>query len=185
MGLLDSLMQGGPDRDDDQDFVNRYDQGPPYAGISDDEAIGRYQQVASELSPEVYQQSAQDALSRMAPEERAQFGQLLQQRAQQHGVDMPGLGQARGEQPAQRRNHCPGHGAPGRPVAGRPGAPLTVEQAKGVVMGREQLDAQAAFERLRGAARSSTRRLADVAKEVTDGQSLPTNRRKLARVRAG
>jgi GAF domain-containing protein len=59
-----------------------------------------------------------------------------------------------------------------------------IEQAKGVVMGREQLDAQAAFERLRGAARSSTRRLADVAKDVTAGQPLPVNRRKLARAPA-
>jgi GAF domain-containing protein len=60
-----------------------------------------------------------------------------------------------------------------------------IEQAKGVIMGREQLDAQTAFERLRGAARSSTRRLADVAKDVTDGQPLPADRRKLARARAG
>jgi GAF domain-containing protein len=60
-----------------------------------------------------------------------------------------------------------------------------IEQAKGVLMGREQLDAQAAFERLRGVARSSTRRLADVAREVTDGQPLPRSRRKLARARAG
>jgi GAF domain-containing protein len=60
-----------------------------------------------------------------------------------------------------------------------------IEQAKGVVMGREQVDAQTAFERLRGAARSSTRRLADVAKDVTDGQPLPTNRRDLAKGRAG
>jgi GAF domain-containing protein len=60
-----------------------------------------------------------------------------------------------------------------------------IEQAKGVVMGREHLDAQAAFERLRGAARSSTRRLADVAREVTDGQPLPASRRELARGRAG
>ena len=60
-----------------------------------------------------------------------------------------------------------------------------IEQAKGVLMGRERLDAQTAFERLRGAARSSTRRLADVAKEVTDGQPLPADRRKLARARAG
>jgi GAF domain-containing protein len=59
-----------------------------------------------------------------------------------------------------------------------------IEQAKGVVMGREQLDAQAAFERLRGAARSSTRRLADVAREVTAGQPLPADRRRLARGRA-
>jgi GAF domain-containing protein len=60
-----------------------------------------------------------------------------------------------------------------------------IEQAKGVLMGRERLDAHTAFERLRGAARSSTRRLADVAKDVTDGQPLPTNRRDLAKGRAG
>jgi len=60
-----------------------------------------------------------------------------------------------------------------------------IEQAKGVIMGRERLDAQTAFERLRGAARSSTRRLADVAKDVTEGQKLPADRRKLARARAG
>jgi GAF domain-containing protein len=59
-----------------------------------------------------------------------------------------------------------------------------IEQAKGVIMGREDLDAQAAIERLRRAARSSTRRLADVAKDVTACQPLPTNRRKLARGRA-
>jgi hypothetical protein len=34
MGLLDSLLQGGQDRDDYQDVVNRYDQGPPSEGIS-------------------------------------------------------------------------------------------------------------------------------------------------------
>jgi GAF domain-containing protein len=60
-----------------------------------------------------------------------------------------------------------------------------IEQAKGVIMGREELDAQAAFERLRRAARSSTRRLADVAKDVTGGQPLPADRRKLARAREG
>jgi len=52
-----------------------------------------------------------------------------------------------------------------------------IEQAKGMVMARERLDAQAAFERLRRAARSSSRRLVDVAREVTAGQPLPlTNR---------
>jgi len=60
-----------------------------------------------------------------------------------------------------------------------------IEQAKGVIMGREELDAQAAFERLRGAARSSTRRLADVAKDVTGGQPLPASGRDRARARAG
>jgi GAF domain-containing protein len=60
-----------------------------------------------------------------------------------------------------------------------------IEQAKGVLMGREDLDAQAAFERLRRAARSSTRRLADVAKDVTGGQPLPASGRDRARARAG
>jgi GAF domain-containing protein len=48
-----------------------------------------------------------------------------------------------------------------------------IEQAKGMVMVRERLDAQAAFERLRRAARSSSRRLADVARDVTAGKPLP------------
>jgi GAF domain-containing protein len=60
-----------------------------------------------------------------------------------------------------------------------------IEQAKGVIMGREQLDAQAAFERLRGVARSSTRRLADVAKDVTAGRRLPADQRKLTKASAG
>jgi GAF domain-containing protein len=60
-----------------------------------------------------------------------------------------------------------------------------IEQAKGVLMGREDLDAQTAFERLRGAARSSTRRLADVARDVTTGQPLPASGRDRARARAG
>jgi AmiR/NasT family two-component response regulator len=59
-----------------------------------------------------------------------------------------------------------------------------IEQAKGVLMNRENLDAQAAFERLRGAARSSTRRLADVARDVTGGQPLPASGRARARARA-
>jgi GAF domain-containing protein len=59
-----------------------------------------------------------------------------------------------------------------------------IEQAKGVLMGREDLDAQAAFERLRGAARSSTRRLADVARDVTGGQPLPASGRDRVRARA-
>jgi len=48
-----------------------------------------------------------------------------------------------------------------------------IEQAKGMLMGRERLDAQAAFERLRRAARSSSRRVADVARDVTAGKPLP------------
>jgi hypothetical protein len=41
-----------------------------------------------------------------------------------------------------------------------------------MLMGRERLDAQAAFERLRRAAGSSSRRVADVARDVTAGNPL-------------
>ena len=41
-----------------------------------------------------------------------------------------------------------------------------VEQAKGVLMEREGMDSRQAFERLRATARSSQRKLIDVAAEV-------------------
>jgi AmiR/NasT family two-component response regulator len=43
---------------------------------------------------------------------------------------------------------------------------VLVEQAKGVLMDREGLSAQAAFERLRRRARARSRRIDDVAREV-------------------
>jgi hypothetical protein len=88
MGLLGGLFG---DQDDDRrqqamDFANRYEQGAPYDGISGQEAYENYNQVAGRIPPDVYQQSAQDAFSRMQPQERVQFGQMLQQQARQHGV---------------------------------------------------------------------------------------------------
>jgi AmiR/NasT family two-component response regulator len=55
---------------------------------------------------------------------------------------------------------------------------LVVEQAKGVLMERERLrlDDQEAFTRLRRAARSSGRKLVEVAREVAAGQALPRGR---------
>ena len=92
MSFLDNLMGGGDDRRSQyQDFVNRYDQGAPYDGISEDEAFNNYQQVAGRIPPDVYQQSAQEAFSRMAPQERMQFGQYLQQQATSQGLPFQDL----------------------------------------------------------------------------------------------
>jgi GAF domain-containing protein len=44
-----------------------------------------------------------------------------------------------------------------------------IEQAKGVLMERERLDAATAYERLRAAARSSSRKVVDLAREVLGG----------------
>jgi GAF domain-containing protein len=51
-----------------------------------------------------------------------------------------------------------------------------IERAKGALMERERLDDQEAFTHLRRAARSSRRKLTDVAREVADGQPLPRTR---------
>ncbi len=84
--LLGGLF-GAQDDDDDrrrgraQDFVSRYEQGPPYQGISDEEAYHNYRQVAGRLSPQEYEESAAEAFQRLSPQERMQFAQMLQQRA--------------------------------------------------------------------------------------------------------
>jgi signal transduction protein with GAF and PtsI domain len=52
---------------------------------------------------------------------------------------------------------------------------MVIEQAKGVLMAHELLDAAAAFERLRSVARSGRRTVAEVAREVLAGVPLPSS----------
>jgi hypothetical protein len=91
MDMLSQLLGGGQNRQQYQDFVSRYDQGAPWDGISDREAYDRYQQVAPQLPPDVYQQSAREAFARLTPEQRVQFGQYLQQQARQQNANIPDL----------------------------------------------------------------------------------------------
>jgi hypothetical protein len=91
MDMLGQLLGGGQRREEYQDFVNRYDTGAPWDGISDQEARSRYQQVAPQLSPEMYQESAQEAFSRLTPQQRLQLGQHLQQQTRQQGYNIPDL----------------------------------------------------------------------------------------------
>jgi hypothetical protein len=76
---------------DQQDFVDRYRQGPQ--AVSRQEAKARYEQVTSELPPEVYQQSAQDVFAQLTPEQRMQLGQALIQSARQQGQSFPDVNQ--------------------------------------------------------------------------------------------
>jgi AmiR/NasT family two-component response regulator len=48
---------------------------------------------------------------------------------------------------------------------------VVIDQAVGVLMERSGLDASTAFERLRRRARSSSRRVADIAQEIVAGRS--------------
>jgi GAF domain-containing protein len=50
---------------------------------------------------------------------------------------------------------------------------VVIEQAKGILMEREQLDPPGAFDRLRKAARARRRRVSEVAAEVVAGDPLP------------
>jgi hypothetical protein len=93
MDMLGQLLGGGQQRQQYQDFVTRYDQGAPWDGISDQEAYSRYQQVAPQLPPDMYQQSAQEAFSRMTPQQRMQLGQHLRQQARQQNMSFPDMDQ--------------------------------------------------------------------------------------------
>jgi hypothetical protein len=93
LGTLDSLLGGGQ-LGKVQDFLQRYEQGAPADGISDQEALDHHDQVAAAASPEEYQQAAGEAFQRMTPEDREQVGQQLQRGAQAHGVDLGGDGPA-------------------------------------------------------------------------------------------
>ena len=90
MDFLNQLM-GGERQQEYRGFTERYDQGPPYERISDEEAANRYDEVAPHLSEEDYRLSAQEAFERMSPEEREEFGRLLREQYQQEGQgDVPG-----------------------------------------------------------------------------------------------
>jgi hypothetical protein len=73
-----------------KDFVNRYEQGDPSEGYSDQEVLKRYGEVSHAVPPDQYAQAAQDALSKLSPEERAEFLRMLQERAAARGVKLPG-----------------------------------------------------------------------------------------------
>jgi hypothetical protein len=95
MNLLQNLLSGGQQQTF-QDFIQRYEQGAPWDGIADHEAVNHYQQVAPHLPQGMYEQSAEQAFAQLTPEQRAEFGQWLQQQAQQRDLGVPDPNQAGG-----------------------------------------------------------------------------------------
>jgi hypothetical protein len=89
--LLGNLFGSPQQRQDYQDFVQRYDQGPPSQGYTGQEVLDRYQQIAPNLSPDAYQQSAAEAFARLSPQERQEFANFLRQRMQEQHVSFPDL----------------------------------------------------------------------------------------------
>jgi len=89
MGFLDSLL-GGETGQQLQDFASRWQSGAGHQ-MSGQEVADKYGQVAPNLTPDQYQASAEEAFSRLTPEQRAEFARWLQAQSQQHGVSVPQL----------------------------------------------------------------------------------------------
>src|ERR671916_2546469 len=82
---------GGPQQQDHRDYLNRFRQGPQ--AVTEGEAASRYGQVAPQLPPDVYHQSAQDVFAQLTPQQRMQLGQALIQSARQQGQSFPDVNQ--------------------------------------------------------------------------------------------
>ena len=89
MGILDELLAGGQRQNEYKEFVNRYERGAPSEGYSDQEVLKRYGEVSHVVPPDQYAQAAQEALSKLSPEERAALVKMLQDRAAARGVMLP------------------------------------------------------------------------------------------------
>ncbi len=77
MGLTDLLQDEGT-RDKLQDFANRYDQGAPWEGISDDEAKEQHDKVAAQIDDFEYEESAKESLDKLEPEQRREVARCLE-----------------------------------------------------------------------------------------------------------
>ena len=136
MGMLDDLLGNEQLQKQYKDFVKRYEQGDPSEGYSDQEVLERYGEVSHAVPTEQYAQAAQEALGKLSPEERAEFLEMLQERAAARGVKLPGkvasdpkdLGRVLTdlhEKPGQLRDIL-GGGSLGQPQAQAPGSnPIT------------------------------------------------------------
>ncbi len=91
MNLLEMLMGSSQTREGFEDFLKRFEDGPPSEGYSDREVMGRYGEVAHKASPSDYKQAARDAFGHLSQEDREEFGQLLAGQARSRRIDLPGV----------------------------------------------------------------------------------------------
>ena len=85
MDMLQDLL-GGQERQSLEDFAGRYKKGAPWDGVTDQEAIDRYRQVAGVLPPDEYEEAARKAFERLTPDQRLEFGRYVQRQAHQQGI---------------------------------------------------------------------------------------------------
>ncbi len=97
MALAD-IFKAIQNRPEYENFVNRYNQGAPWEGYSDEEVLDRYGAVAHSVSSSDYEQAARAAFERLTPEQRAEFARGIQEQAQNRGIQiqLPPSGPAAG-----------------------------------------------------------------------------------------
>jgi len=91
MNLLEMLLGNSQTKEGFKDFLNRFEEGPPWEGYGDQEVLERYGEVAHKVSPSDYQQAARDAFGHLSQADREEFGQLLAGQARSKRLDLPGL----------------------------------------------------------------------------------------------
>lgn len=97
MGLLDMLLGNNEAREGFQDFLKRFEEGPPSEGYEDQEVLDRYGEVSHQVSQSDYQQAARDAFGHLSQQDREEFGQMLAGQAQSRGIDLSGLTPGQGQ----------------------------------------------------------------------------------------
>jgi hypothetical protein len=83
MNLIKDVI--GERQEEFRDFTKRYEQGKPEEGYDDDKVRIRYEQVASGLNDQEFEDSAREAFERMSPQERREFYSQLRQTARREG----------------------------------------------------------------------------------------------------
>jgi len=91
MNLLEMLMGSSQAKEGFKDFLNRFEEGPPWEGYGDQEVLERYGEVAHKVSSSDYEQAARDAFGHLSQADREEFGQLLAGQARSKRLDLPGL----------------------------------------------------------------------------------------------
>jgi len=97
MNLLEMLMGNSQTREGFEDFLKRFEDGPPSEGYEDREVLDRYGEVAHKVSSSDYEQAARDAFGHLSQADREEFGQLLAGQAQSKRLNLPGLTPAQGQ----------------------------------------------------------------------------------------
>ena len=97
MDLLEVLLGNSQTKQGFEDFLKRFEEGPPSEGYEDQEVLDRYGEVAHRASPGDYEQATRDAFGRLAPAEREELGRMLAGRARERNLDISGLTPGRGQ----------------------------------------------------------------------------------------